>query len=797
MDNGLGGFSPDGKEYVIHLEAGQSTPAPWVNVIANSDFGCVISEAGGGYSWAGNSSENRLTPWSNDPVSDVPGEVLYLRDEETADVWSATPLPARGGGAYQIRHGAGYTLFRHASHDLDQELKVFVPIDDPLKVAQLTLTNHSDRPRRITATYYAEWVLGTVRELYQPFVIPSFDTPSEALLARNPWNEDFRNAVAFLAGSHKLHGFTTDRSEFLGRHGQRARPAALTRIGLANTVRAGLDPCAVVQLHVDLAVGETKVVHFLLGQARGRDEALHLVRKYRPSAAVDTAFNEVNRYWDRILGAATVRTPDPAFDVMINRWLLYQTLASRIWARTGFYQSSGAFGFRDQLQDVAALVHATPDVCRAHILECARHQFEEGDVLHWWHPPSGAGIRTRCSDDLLWLPYITAHYVKTTGDRQILSEESPFLRAEPLRPEESDRYGRFPSTQQVRTLYQHCLLAIEKGHTTGSHGLPLFGSGDWNDGMNRVGARGRGESVWLAWFLCATLNDFAPLCRLMGEHHQADDLLQRARTLRAAVETSAWDGSWYRRGYYDDGSLLGSTTRDECSIDSLPQSWAVLSRAASPERALEAMHAVRERLVRPADGLVLLLAPPFDRSPQDPGYIAAYPPGIRENGGQYTHAALWVLWALVDLGEVDLAVELFGQLLPSGRSQTSDMVSRYRVEPYVLAADIHAARPHTGRGGWTWYTGSAGWAYRFALEKVVGLTQEDGVWRIDPNIPRRWPAFEINLRDVDTVYQIRVENPERVNHGVKRTVLDGNILEGAVLPRLRDGGIHTVNVILG
>ncbi len=795
FDNGRGGFSANGKEYVIHLESGERTPAPWVNVIANSRIGFVVSEVGGGYTWAENSGENRLTPWRNDPVCDEPGEVLYLRDEETGEVWSPTS-PAQDAGAYEVRHGAGYTVFRQHSHALEQEVTLFVPLDDPVKVIQLRLTNRAERPRRITATYYAEWVLGTTRDVTQPFILPSFDTESQILSARNPWNEDFRDAVAFLAGNRTLHGFTTDRAEFLGRHGQRAQPAALHRIGLANTVRPGLDPCAAVQLHIDLAAAGTTAVHFLLGEGSGRDEALHLVGKYRPAAAVDAALQAVHAFWDQLLSTTTVRTPDPAFDVMVNRWLAYQTVSSRVWGRTGFYQSSGAFGFRDQLQDVAALIHAAPQLCRAHVLECARHQFEEGDVLHWWHPPSGAGIRTRCADDLLWLPYVTALYVRTTGDRDVLAEAIPFLKAEPLRAEEGDRYNRFRVGEAAGTLYEHCRRAIDKGHTAGAHGLPLFGSGDWNDGMNRVGAFGRGESVWLGWFLYATLRDFVPVCVMMNDPVSADDLRRRAEDLLQVIEANGWDGAWYRRGFYDDGVPLGSITQDECQIDSIAQSWAVLSGAAEVTRARRALHEVRQRLVHHAEGLILLLAPPFNHSLRDPGYIAAYPPGVRENGGQYTHAAVWVVWALLELGEVDLAVSLFAKVLPTGRTE-ANALSLYRVEPYALAADVYGAAPHTGRGGWTWYTGSAGWAYRFAWEKVLGLHWEAEHWRVEPAIPRSWPGFEMNVHDGATAYAIRVENPQGVNRGIRQATLDGTPQHDAYFPRLRDGIVHQIHLVLG
>ncbi len=797
FDNGLGGFSADGREYVIHLEPGASTPAPWVNVVANQHLGFVVSESGGGYTWAVNSGENRLTPWRNDPIADEPGEVLYLRDEETGVVWTPTPRPTPADGAYQIRYGAGYATFLHESHGLGQTLRLWVPADDPLKLVELTLTNRLDRPRRVTVTYYVEWVLGATRDRSQAFVIPEFDPASEALLARNPWNEDFADRVAFVAASNKLHGLTADRTEFLGRHGSYAAPAAMGRIGLASAVRAGLDPCAALQVHLDLAPGATAHAHFMLGQAAGRAEALGLVAKYRERATVEAAWGDLQRHWDALLGAITVRTPDPALDLMLNRWLLYQVLSSRVWGRTGYFQSSGAFGFRDQLQDVAALIHAAPTMCRNHLLEAARHQFEAGDVLHWWHPPTGAGVRTRCSDDLLWLPFITAHYVEATGDDTILSEEVPFLAGAALEPNEVERYARFEPGERRATLYRHCVAALERGLTAGPHGLPLFGSGDWNDGMNLVGIGGRGESVWLGWFLHATLTRFACVSERMDDMDRARTLRRQADELRSALEASAWDGAWYRRGYYDDGTPLGSAERAECRIDSLAQSWAVLSSAADKPRAASAMEAVAEHLVREQDGLILLLTPPFAGPEQDPGYIRGYPPGIRENGGQYTHAAMWVLWALAELGDVERAVGLFQRLLPIRHALTGDAAARYRTEPYVLASDVYAAAPWIGRGGWTWYTGAAAWAYRLGVEAILGLRPSRGGWRLDPRIPASWTEFEVFVRDGLTVVHIRVENPRRVNSGVERMLLDGEPIDPPILPRLRDGRIHEVRVTMG
>ncbi len=797
FDQGLGGFAADGREYIIHLEPGQSTPAPWVNVVANRRLGFVVTESGGGYTWAENSGENRLTPWRNDPISDEPGEVLYLRDEATGAVWSPTPRPAPADGAYQVAYGAGYARFLHRSHGLEQSVRLWVAPDDPVKLVELALTNRLDRPRTVTVTYYVEWVLGTSREQSQAFVVPEFDPASEALLARNAWSEDFAARVAFVAVSAKLRGLTADRLEFLGRHGGYATPAALRRIGLAGTVRAGRDPCAALQISLDLAPGATVHAHFMLGQAAGRDEALDLVTKYRDRAVVEAAWTELNRQWDARLGAVTVRTPDPALDLMLNRWLLYQLLASRFWGRTGYYQSSGAFGFRDQLQDVAALIHGLPALCRDHILEAARHQFEAGDVLHWWHPPAGAGVRTRCSDDLLWLPFVTAHYVEATGDATILEEAIPFLAGEPLEPDEVERYARFEPGQHRATLYAHCLAAIDRGRTAGAHGLPLFGSGDWNDGMNRVGAGRRGESVWLGWFLHATLTRFGRVAARLGDSARAETLRGQAEELRAALEATAWDGAWYRRGYYDDGTPLGSAERAECQIDSVAQSWAVLSSAAEKSRAAAAMEAVMRRLVKEPDGLILLLAPPFAESTDDPGYIRGYPPGVRENGGQYTHAAIWVLWALLELGDVEHAVDLFQRLLPIRRALTPEAAALYRTEPYVLASDVYAAPPWSGRGGWTWYTGAAAWAYRLGLEKILGMRPSEGGWHLEPHIPAAWPGFEVVWHDGATIVRIQVDNPRGVSSGVERMLLDGERLDPPILPRLTDGRIHEVQVTMG
>jgi len=797
FDNGLGGFSPDGREYIIYLEAGQRTPNPWINVIANPEFGFTISESGSGFTWALNSGENRLTPWTNDPVTDTPGEVLYLREEEVGHFWSPTPLPAGEEAPYIIRHGSGYSVFEHNSHGLKQRLRCFAAPDSPVKIIQLRLENTWQRTRRVTATYYAEWVLGTTREAMAPYIIPEFDTSCHTLLARNPYNAEFGQRTAFLTATREPHGLTTDRTEFLGRMGSYRRPAALRRVGLSAQIEPGLDPCAAMQILLWLAPGETKEVTFILGQGANRDEALRLAQQYQKIDQIEIAWQTLNQHWDHLLNTVTVQTPDLAMSLLLNRWLLYQTLSCRVWGRSALYQSSGAFGFRDQLQDVMALVDAAPQIVRAHILNAASRQFKEGDVLHWWHPPSGRGVRTRCSDDLLWLPYVTAHYVNATGDRSILSEVIPFLEGLPLQEDEQERYGHYVTSAEIATIHEHCCRALERGCTAGEHGLPLIGSHDWNDGLNQIGIEGRGESVWLGWFLHTALTDYAEICVLVGEAEQAATYQQKAEKLRQTLEAQAWDGEWYRRAYDDDGIPLGSADNQECQIDSLPQSWAVLSGAGDPHRAEQAMQSVTEHLVRFDDQLIRLFTPPFDKTKCNPGYIKGYLPGIRENGGQYTHAALWTVWAFAQLGHGDFAAPLFHLLNPIYHADTPEKVNRYRAEPYVVAADVYGEPPHIGHGGWTWYTGSAAWMYRLGVEAILGLQRTGNILQINPCIPNDWKEYEVTYRYGDTSYRIRVENPNGVQQGVKQVISDGENLRQKGILLLDDVQEHFLTVLMG
>ena len=746
--------------------------------------------------WAVNSGENRLTPWSNDPVRDPTGEALYLRDEETGRVWSLTPQPSGEPVIYRTRHGAGYSVFEHTSNDLEQRLTVFASPEDPVKILRVQVRNLLGQPRRITATQYVEWVLGTTHATNLPYILPEYASAQACLLATNPYNVEFRERVAFLAASKIIHSFTADRTEFIGRNGSLQFPAALRRLGLESRVIPGEDPCGVLQIHLDLPADGEEEFYFFLGQGENRDHSLALVDKYHDPAQVEAAWQQTGQFWEDLLDNVQVKTPEPALNILLNRWALYQALSCRVWGRTAFYQSSGAFGFRDQLQDVMALSAGSPAIARAQILNAALHQFDAGDVLHWWHPPSGRGVRTRFSDDLLWLPYVTAQYIRASGDVSILQEKIPFRLGPELRPGEEERYGEYGLSSESFTLYEHCLRAIERGATRGTHDLPLMGTGDWNDGMNRVGAEGKGESVWLAWFLIDVLNNFAEICEQRGDAALAAQFRQRAAAYAQAVERSAWDGAWYRRAYYDDGAPLGSSVDMECQIDAIAQSWSVISGAGRPERARQAMRSVLERLVRPEDRLLLLFTPPFDKTPRDPGYIKGYLPGIRENGGQYTHAAIWTVWAFAGLGEGDLAGELFNLLNPIYQADTPEKAEVYRVEPYAVCADVYSVEPYLRRGGWTWYTGSAAWMYRLGLEAILGLRREGERLRVDPVIPPAWDGFQAEYRFGGTMYHISVRNPSHLARGRAQVHLDGKQLDQDSIPLVDDGRQRSVVVVL-
>ncbi|MNZ44286.1 N,N'-diacetylchitobiose phosphorylase [compost metagenome] len=796
--NGLGGFVREGREYLTILEHGRTTPAPWINVIANPSFGFQVSTEGGGYTWAENSRENQLTPWSNDPVTDPLGEVFYIRDEDSHDLWSATAQPIRDGGIYRCAHGFGYSRFSHTAHAIQADLLQYVALDDPLKISRLTLRNLSSRPRRLSATHYVEWVLGTSRGASAPFIETELDTDSGALLASNSWSVAFPGRVAFVDLAGRQSAWTADRSEFLGRHGGPSAPLALVGMTpLSGACGAGLDPCAALQCVVELGVGESVEIVAFLGQAGSVDDARAMLRRYRASD-LDEVLAAVTRHWDKLLGAVQVRTPDRAMDILLNGWLLYQTLACRIRARAAFYQASGAYGFRDQLQDGMALSFANPVETRRHLLRAAGRQFAEGDVQHWWLPNSGMGVRTRISDDRVWLAFACATYVATSGDSAVLDVPVPFIEGPQLLPEEHDAFFQPMVADRSASLFEHCARGLDQSlELTGSLGLPLIGSGDWNDGMNRVGAGGKGQSVWLGWLLLRTLEDFAPLADGRDDV-RATRWRTHAQSLRQALEREAWDGEWYRRATFDDGSWLGSASSTECRIDSIAQSWAILSGGAGPFRAAAAMASFERLLIRRDEELALLFTPPFDHSQSDPGYIKGYPPGLRENGGQYSHAAMWAILAQARLGEGGKAARLFALLNPINHALTPEAVERYKVEPYVVAADVYSVAPHVGRGGWTWYTGAAGWMYQAGVEGILGLRRDDGHIVLDPCIPLSWPGFELAVKVDDSRYEISLASDGKRYRGLTRALLDGAPLpcEGGRVRVPLDGAAHRLELFL-
>ena len=791
--NGLGGFTPDGREYVITTTDQQVTPAPWVNVLANPHFGTVISESGQAYTWSENAHEFRLTPWGNDPVSDSRGEALYLRDEETGHFWSPMPLPCRSALPYVSRHGFGYSVFEHTEDGIRSEVWVYVALEAPIKFTVLKVWNVSGRPRRLSATGYVEWVLGDQRWKSARHVFTEVDPQSDALLARNPYNTEFTDRVAFFKVDATTRSLSGDRTEFLGRNGTHRSPAALSRLRLSGKVGAGLDPCGALQVPFELEPGQERELVFMLGVGRDVHDARDLVQRFRGATAARHVLEAVWQYWNHTLGAVQVQTPDQSLNVLTNGWLIYQTLGCRLWGRSGFYQSGGAFGFRDQLQDVMALIYAQPHLVREHLLLCASRQFPEGDVQHWWHPPLGRGVRTHCSDDYLWLPMATCRYVLNTGDTGVLAERIHFVQGRPVNAEEDSYYDLPNRSEEAASLYDHCVRAILRGLRFGEHGLPFMGSGDWNDGMNLVGEHGKGESVWLGFFLYEVLMQFTEVARRQGDVSFAERCLREAAGLRHNIEEHGWDGEWYRRAYFDDGSPLGSTHNPECRIDSISQSWSVLSGAGDPARARLALEAVDQRLVRREQRLIQLLEPPFDKSDLNPGYIKGYVPGVRENGGQYTHAAIWTAMAFAALGDGARAWELLAMINPLNHASSPEEIAIYKVEPYVVTADVYAVSPHTGRGGWSWYTGSAGWMYRLIVESLLGLKLEVDKLRFTPCLPSAWPGFTMHYRYRETVHHIAVQRRPAEDGGT-RVTFDGVHQPDNTIPLLDDRQEHFVEV---
>lgn len=797
--NGYGGFTSDGTEYAILLDGENRPPAPWINVISNGTFGFTISESGAGYTWAYNSRENKLTPWSNDPVLDSCPEVIYIRDEVTGRIFTPVSLGRRDRGLYSVKHGFGYTNFHHDEEGLEQRLTVFTPAEEPLKIWELVLTNHSDRSRHLTLTYYVEWTLGVNRDQTGAYIITGYDNENEYLYAKNIYNYKYRKHQAFIFSNETIIGYTGNRQEVLGLKGSVCDPRGLG-VKLSCNTGACYDSCGAIQISAVMGSGESKAIIFGLGYSDDKNEIQRLLTKYRDAAVPRQELSFVKAYWKKILGAVQIETSDKAIDILVNGWLLYQTISCRIFARTAFYQCGGAYGFRDQLQDALALVYARPDILRDHIKRSSERQFREGDVQHWWHPPEGLGVRTRISDDLLWLPYATAEYVRSTGDYSVLFEKTMYIDGPQLEQDQHENMFLPKPSDTEASIYEHCKNAI-KHIRFGAHGLPLIGGGDWNDGMNKVGIGGTGESVWLGWFMIALLEDFIPLCRYAGDQPFADELEQMRENLINSIEEHAWDGEWYIRAFYDDGSKLGSRDNDECRIDSISQSWSIISKGARPDRAIRAFQSAWNHLFLEKDGISLLLTPPFNKTSKNPGYIKKYYPGIRENGGQYTHGAIWLAIAAVMIGDKNKAYSLFSALNPIHLTRSRKDVLKYEKEPYVMTADISYNAPYTGKGGWSWYTGSAGWMYQGLVKWFLGLHKQANHLVIAPAVPISFGDYKIRYKYKSSVYNIDViqKNKAASEESGKTTdtipthpealIIDGELTEGNRI-KLKDDGKH-------
>jgi cellobiose phosphorylase len=791
--NGIGGFSHDGHEYVINCSDANHTPLPWVNVIANKNFGTLVSESGICYTWAENAYGYRLTPWNNDSITDRTGEAYYIRDEISGLYWSAMPNPGRSRIPYVTRHGFGYTTYQHVHDGIHIEVTVFVDVEAPIKFVTFKINNTSGRSRKLSVTGYAEWVLADLRLKSAMHIVTELNSSTGGLIAKNSYNTDFPNRVAFFDVDDPQYEFTCDRSEFIGRNRTLQRPDAMKRAKLSGKSGAGFDPCTAIRVPFEINSGATREIVFRMGAGKDRYEAEEVIRKFRGSKAAAKSFENVKNFWLTKLGSLQVETPDNALNILTNGWLLYQVISCRLWGRTGFYQSGGAFGFRDQLQDVLALLHIDAPMARAQILLAASRQFKEGDVQHWWHPPGGRGVRTLCSDDYVWLPYVTARYVAITGDKAILDEVVPFIEGRQLNALEESYYDMPFSSEKRASLYNHCKQSIQHAFRFGKHGLPLIGSGDWNDGMNMVGIHGKGESVWLAFFLYDVLMRFIPVANQSGDGEFAEVCKQSAGTLRKNIEKNAWDGNWYRRAYFDDGTPLGSSSNSECKIDSISQSWSILSEAGQPERTIKAMKSVETFLINKNNGLLQLLEPPFNSSEMDPGYIKGYVPGVRENGGQYTHAAIWMVMAFAKMGDRARAAELLSMINPINHGSSHEAMSVYKVEPYVMAADVYGVQPHTGRGGWTWYTGSAGWMYQLVVESFIGLKRQGNMLWFEPSFPESWNSLKVKYEYSGTTYEIEIiQNPSFTNG--QAILVDGSEQDGTIVVLNEDGGTHSVTV---
>lgn len=778
--NGIGGFTAEGKEYQMTIEPNRGTPLPWSNIIANKHFGTLVTESGLGYTWAQNSQLNKITPWSNDFVTDDQGEVIYLKNIKSKKYWSATPLPCKNS-SFQVSHTQGYSTYSSTYEGISHTLTVFVAVDSPVKILKLEISNDQSTNVDLEISYFVDWVLGENKQKTGADLDVSFNAKNSCIYAINPYQTSVKPGVAFMAVNQDVLAAAGDKRTFFGRNRQKSNPIWVTqRNHKTRGFNMGTDPCGVLTSSITVPPNSKVSMVYILGEGANKDYADELINKFSDLTTVNKELKKVIELWEQKLSTIKVETPDTKFNYLFNNWLLYQVISCRLWGRTAFYQAGGAFGFRDQLQDVMSLIYADPKVVKDQLILACKHQFEEGDVQHWWHAYTGAGVRTKISDDLLWLPYVTNYYIERTGDMSILNETTPFLVYRTLEEHEEDLYVIPEKTEEVYSVYEHCKRALVHASKFGEHGLPLIGTGDWNDGLNSIGDQGKGESIWLGWFLYKNLKVFSTISKKIGNTEDSEYFTHIASSLKQSLNAEGWDGNWFKRAFHDDGSPLGSETNNECTIDSISQSWSVISEGADLDKAKIAMSHHEKLLEKADEQMVLLLTPPFETSKPFPGYIQGYPNGIRENGGQYTHGVVWAIKAYAMLGEHNKAYEIFNMLNPISHAESSDLIYKYKVEPYVMVADLYSNPQHVGRGGWSWYTGSAGWMYQTAVQDILGLSTFESYFTLNPNIPDSWSGFEMEYKySDDCTFKIEVLRGSTNKKGVwvnKKIIADGKIL---------------------
>lgn len=795
--NEYGAFSEDGKEYLIRINKENRLPTVWSHIMANKKFGTLVTENMGGYTWYKNCRLNRITAWENRPDFDIPSEIIYLKDIDTKKVWSIGLNPMPDDKNYNVIYGFGYAKYIHKSDGIEQELEVFVPKEDSVKIQILKLKNMNLNRKKLKIVYYMKSVLGEDELKSNGYIDLKYDKNNNIICAQNLYNAEFKNDIIYVSSSEKMQSYTGDKNFFLG-NGNISNPDALKKSSLNNENSLGKNSCIAYEIEVELDSLSEKEIVFLLGAEESIIDSKNIAYKYSKIQNCKQELENIKNYWREFLGRLQVYTPLESMNIILNGWDIYQTLQSRLFSRTGYYQSGGAYGFRDQLQDTIALKYLDSQILKNQILKHSKQQFLEGDVEHWWHEETGRGIRTKFSDDLLWLVYLTCEYIEFTGDYSILEEKTSYLVGKELEENENEKYDKFDSTEETGSIYEHCVRAIERSINFGENGLPKIGSGDWNDGFSNVGSKGKGESVWLGFFLYNVLDRFTKIIqKIKNENEDIENKIEKYKLimqqLKKALNTNGWDGRWFKRAFTDDGNTLGSMENDECRIDSISQSWSAISNAGDNDKKYISMDSLENHLIDRENGIIKLLDPPFEKGKLNPGYIKAYLPGVRENGGQYTHAAVWVIIAESMLGFGNKATELYRMINPIEHARTKESSKKYKVEPYVIPADIYGISNLAGRGGWTWYTGSASWYYKAGIENILGLKIENGIAKIEPCIPTSWKEYSIKYKWKNAFYNIVVKNPNGKNTGVERIVVNG--VETKEI-KLEENGVFNVEVLM-